>query len=305
MEAKIMSAKKKLQVQVLESEVLCRELESPNQDRLRVLDAGEDPSEEELAAKLATLECLVQHKNEVLLAGEISYNEIASQIQELEEDLQSYKIATQAILQGINENQGRVQEKQRLCTAHIGEIRMYEELIAASKSKISELEHDILLREQLLSANEGENEYVDSSAAMQRKAVKTESKNKGCERPNGYLPGDDDETTIRVPRPYGAQAPFKAGAVKQAESNWNLVPQIVYIVSVQLPCGLPHCIFSEKVMTKSSACALFPFVPGPRAFGVDVDLAVFETLHQEIIWVLPHCIPRTLLFLFTQTVFWL
>ena len=40
MEAKIMSAKKKLQVQVLESEVLCRELESPNQDRLRVLDAG-------------------------------------------------------------------------------------------------------------------------------------------------------------------------------------------------------------------------------------------------------------------------
>jgi hypothetical protein len=184
-----------------------------------VLDAGEDPSEEELAAKLATLECLVQHKNEVLLAGEISYNEIAFQIQELEENLQSYKIATQAILQGINENQGRVQEKQRLCTAHIGEIRMYEELIAASKSKISELEHDILLREQLLSANEGENEYVDSSAAMQRKAVKTESKNKGCERPNGYLPGDDDETTIRVPRPYGAQAPFKAGAVKQAESN--------------------------------------------------------------------------------------
>ena len=34
------------------------------------------------------------------------------------------------------------------------------------------------------SANEGENEYVDSSAAMQRKGMKTESKNKGCERPN-------------------------------------------------------------------------------------------------------------------------
>jgi hypothetical protein len=161
---------------VLESELLCRELESPNQDRLRVLDAGEDPSEEELAAKLATLERLVQHKNEVLLAGEISSNEIAFHIQELEEDLRSYKIATQAILQGINEHQGRVQEKQRLRTAHMSEIRMYEELIAASKSKISELEHDILLREQLLSATEGENEYVDSSAA----AVKT-SKNKGCE----------------------------------------------------------------------------------------------------------------------------
>jgi len=206
---------------VLESELLCRELESPNQDRLRVLDAGEDPSEEELAAKLATLERLVQHKNEVLLAGEISSNEIAFQIQELEEELRSYKIATQAILQGINVHQGRVQEKQRLRTAHMSEIRMYEELIAASKSKISELEHDILLREQLLSATEGENKYVDSSAA----AVKT-SKNKGCERPNGYLPGDDDETTIRVPRPYGAQAPFKAGAVKQAESNWNLVHQM-------------------------------------------------------------------------------
>ena len=33
------------------------------------------------------------------------------------------------------------------------------------------------------------------------------------------VPGDDDETAIRVPHPYGAQAPFKAGAVKQAESN--------------------------------------------------------------------------------------
>ena len=200
---------------MIESELLCRELESPNQDRLRVLDAGEDPSEEELAAKLATLERLVQHKNEVLLAGEISSNEIAFQIQELEEDLQSYKIATQTILQGINEYQGRVQEKQRRRTAHMSEIRMYEELIAASKSKISELEHDILLREQLLSATEGENEYVDSSAVVLRKAVKPSKL--GCERPNGYLPGDDDETTIRVPRPYGAQAPFKAGPVKKAE----------------------------------------------------------------------------------------
>jgi hypothetical protein len=217
-EAKIDNSKKKLEVQVLESELLCRELESPNQDRLRVLDAGEDPSEEELAAKLATLERLVHQKNEVLLAGEISSNEIAFQIQELDETLQSYKIATHSILQGINEYQSRVQEKQRLCTAHMSEIRMYEELTAASKSKISELENGILLREQLLLATEGENEHADLSAGILRTAANP-SKSNGCERPTGYLPGDDDETTIKVPRPYGAQTPFKAGAVKKAESK--------------------------------------------------------------------------------------
>jgi hypothetical protein len=216
-EEKIESVRKKIEVQVLESELLSRELENPNQDRLRVLDAGEDPSEEELAAKIATLERLVLHKNEVLLAGEISSNEAALRVRQLEETVKSYKISTQTILQDINEYQARVQEKQRFRTAHMSEIRMYEELIAARTSKISDLEHDILLREEI-----GENEHKILRTAVESSTDSPsplQTKRKGCERPTGYLPGDYDETMINVPRPYGALAPFKAGVVKKVENK--------------------------------------------------------------------------------------
>jgi len=60
------------------------------------------------------------------------------------------------------------------------------------------------------------------------------------------VPGDDDETTIRVPHPYGAQAPFKAEAIKQAESNKNLVPQTVYIVFVRTPLRITTLYFFGK-----------------------------------------------------------
>ncbi|KAL3806415.1 hypothetical protein ACHAXA_002661 [Cyclostephanos tholiformis] len=223
-EAKIESVKRKLEVQMLESEQLTRELESPNHDRLRVLDKGIDQSEEELAAKLATLERLVQHKKEVLLAGEISLNDTAFQIQQLEESLQSYKIATQAVLNGINEYQGRIQEKKRLRTAQISEILMYDELIATRQSTVSDLEKNILLREEFLLASAGESENVDASATILRTAEKQlkdsssppQTKHQACARPTGYLPGDYDEYTINVPRPYGGHAPFKAGTVKSA-----------------------------------------------------------------------------------------
>jgi hypothetical protein len=220
-EAKIECVKKKLEAQLLESEQLTRELENPNEERLRVLDTGVDPSEEELAAKLATLERLVQHKKEVLLAGEISLNDTTFQIQQLEETLQSYKISTQSILQGINEYQGRIQEKQRLRTAQMSEILIYEELIATRQTKVSDLQKDISLREKYLLASAGEN---DASARILRTASKPpkdslsppQTKQKGCERSTGYLPGDYDEYAINVPRPYGGHAPFKAGAVKNA-----------------------------------------------------------------------------------------
>jgi hypothetical protein len=203
-ELKIENVKKRLQAQLLESEQLTRELENPTDERLRVLEKGIDPSEEELGAKLATLERLVQHKKEVLLAGEITLNDITFQTQHFEETLQSYKNSTHSILQGINEYQGRIHEKQRLRTAQTSEILMYKELIATRQSKVSDLQKDILLREEYLLASAGKIEASVTTPRTASKSPKDSLKQKGCERPTGYMPGEYDEYAINVPRPFPA-----------------------------------------------------------------------------------------------------
>ena len=197
-EEKIERCKKKLEVQILEMERFSRELENPSQgDRFQVLN-GEDPSEEELAAKLSILERLVQNKKEVLLTREISEKEISFRIQQLEATSNNWKAATQSLLKDKNEYQGRVQERQRLRTAQKSEIRMYEELVAASMTKMADLEQDIILREQLAITDEARSSRERSSP---RSTSPPPNKRQSYERPTAYLPIDDDANTIKVPRP--------------------------------------------------------------------------------------------------------
>ena len=145
-EEKINTVTKSLERKVIETERICNELESPSRV---VFASGDDPTEEELKAKLSSLQRLVNTKKETLLAKEISAKELSLRIQQLEETSSNWKAATQSLLQDINECQGRVQERKRLRTSQMSELRMYDELIAARKSGIAELEKDISLRQQL------------------------------------------------------------------------------------------------------------------------------------------------------------
>lgn len=198
--------KKKLEVQVLETERLSSELENPtNSSRFRTLDAVNDPSLEELKSKLSLLGKLVRQKKEALLSKEISAKEIMLHTQTLDETSRNWKIATQAILQDINEYQVRVQEKQRLRTAQMSEICMYDELITASKTKISDLEKDIILREQLailepIQVGTGEVRSEERVANQENSPTPTPIKRR-LGRPTAYLPLNDEENTIKVPRP--------------------------------------------------------------------------------------------------------
>ena len=75
-DGQIEAVKEKLETQILETERLCRELECPNEgDRLRQ-DTGEDLSEEDLTAKLATLERLLQKKKEILMTKSLEVKEV-------------------------------------------------------------------------------------------------------------------------------------------------------------------------------------------------------------------------------------
>ncbi len=118
---------------------------------------------------------------------------------ELNETHNSYKAATQPILREINEYQGRVMEKKRVHLSHLSECKMYDELIEESKAKISELEHDIVLREQLVQTRTRNREDPEPEESP------TPTPTRPHERPTAYLPLCDDENTINVPRPVSSR----------------------------------------------------------------------------------------------------
>ena len=200
-EERIENVKKKLEAQILETERLKQDLESPNQDRIRHHTNSEDPSEEDLAAKLSTLERLVKHKKEVLLTKSIEFEEVQVRIQQLKEAKKQWQSTTQTIFNDINEYQGRLHEKQRIRTAIQSELRMYDEIIASSKKKLAELEHDITLRQKLAISSNIEakcNSVVDRSDNIKPSKSTTPTKRNSCERPTAYLPVNDD---LIIPRP--------------------------------------------------------------------------------------------------------
>lgn len=235
-EEQIDSVKKMLEAQILETERLKQDLESPNQDRIRHHTNSEDPSEEDLAAKLSTLERLVKHKKEVLLTKSIEFEEVQVRIQQLKEAKKQWQSTTQTIFNGINEYQGRLHEKQRIRTAIQSELRMYDEIIASSKKKLAELEHDITLRQKLAISSNIEakcNSVVDRSDNIKPSKSTTPTKRNSYERPTAYLP--NSRHSLNIPRPvrfiyviryhylisyiclyfvssqYGRMAPFKPG----------------------------------------------------------------------------------------------
>ncbi len=110
--------------------------------------------------------------------------------EQAEDAANSWQASTQGILKEMNEYQGRVQEKQRLRTAQRSEIRMYDELLAAAKKKVADLEHDIVLRKQLSIAGDAK--------VIRAKSLEAPTPTK---RPTAYLPLEEDDDTIQVPRP--------------------------------------------------------------------------------------------------------
>ena len=210
-DGQIEAVKEKLETQILETERLCRELECPNEgDRLRH-DTGEDLSEEDLTAKLATLERLLQKKKEILMTKSLEVKEVHVRTQQQEEAKQEWTNVTQTVLNDINDYQGRLQQKKRLQMAQQSELCIYNEIISACKTKVQELEHDIELRKELAISNSRKNEEREDSPLPRNDSTPPSN-----QRPTAYLPvmdENDENETLNVPRPYGGLAPFKAGKI--------------------------------------------------------------------------------------------
>jgi len=208
-EEKIESCKRKLELQIVEMEQLCHECETPGRRHFHVLE-GEDPSKEELEKKLAILEHLVKKKKELLLTKEIAAKDTSFRIQQCLAGISTAGNNTKCtLMKERNMIQGHIHERKRLRVAQRSEICMYDELIATGITKMADIEQDISLREQLIATGQTRSNRSTLETSLESSPVSPH-----FERPNAYLPVDDDtHTIVRVPMPYGALAPFAPGTI--------------------------------------------------------------------------------------------
>jgi hypothetical protein len=196
---KIDRTKKHLELQILETEALSAALESPNHHRIRALE-GHDPTEEELHHRLTTLESLEGKHRELIRQKAIAIKEITKRCDDLQDESNNWKASTQMYLKDINDIQGRLHEVQRIHMAQMSELTMYASLVDKLTMSKTDLENDISFRAPL--SCQPKRDAILSSVTPKRKQLD--------QRPTAYLPIGDDIDIIRVPRPFGRNAPFKA-----------------------------------------------------------------------------------------------
>jgi hypothetical protein len=222
----------KLQQQIKEekeiTEMLCRDLETPqNTDRWRQL-GGEDPDEEQLFTKLVFLEQKLDKKKEQLLEKELVLEEITNLSDKLRQQATERRGETLVVAKKVNDFQSKIKEITRKMMAIVSELSMYQ----ATAMKMQQEKHDALVeyeqsvknyesgnppnaiceqelyRQQLYKMKDEENKFLKAqqkAAAIHAQNFPTQLTYTSAEpRPNAYIPEE-----LGIPKPYGNQAPFK------------------------------------------------------------------------------------------------
>jgi hypothetical protein len=213
-----------LGVVVQKTEKLCRDLESPeNADRWRAL-VGEDPDEDQLAAKIHVLEERLSDKKEQLLEKDLVLEEVTALCDKLRRQASEDKAGTEQLALQLSSYQGRIRETTRKMMAIVSELSMYQ----ATSMKLSQehAEREMVLKDATARFDAGEAPTTEAvtlwrraerskllaaeatMAAMQRSRdaslPEQVTRTTAEPRPNAYIPED-----VGLPQPYGKLAPFK------------------------------------------------------------------------------------------------
>ncbi|XP_049995754.1 coiled-coil domain-containing protein 146 isoform X2 [Alexandromys fortis] len=190
---------------------------------------GKDLTEEEMVKKLDMLELQLAKKEEKLLEKESIYEHVSQLTNRLRGKTQTCKEDTLLLAKKMNGYQKRIKDatekmmalvaelsmKQALTIELQKEVREKEEFIFSCGSRIEkglplnrEIEKDWLkvLRDEEMYAfatAEKSREYMETDYRQLPNGVYTTAE----QRPNAYMP--EVETTLPLPKPYGALAPFK------------------------------------------------------------------------------------------------
>ncbi|XP_025107838.1 coiled-coil domain-containing protein 146-like isoform X2 [Pomacea canaliculata] len=206
-----------------------RELENPyDEKRVRFL-AGKDPSPAEILNKVEELESRLAEKEEQMLEKDLVLEQVQRMVDRIRDKAQAGKDDTLNLAKKVNETQGKIKEATRKMMALVSELSMTQAQAMTLQQQVkqgeSELEQCYLHMEKgeppTLSMEQEWMRFVRDDGRRQEerkeKALAEEQEEQyklsdnvyttAEPRPNAYIPDDDIE--LPIPRPYGANAPFK------------------------------------------------------------------------------------------------
>ncbi|KAM4874600.1 coiled-coil domain-containing protein 146 [Thomomys bottae] len=197
-------------------------------NRARLLP-GKDLTEQQMIKKLDEIELRLAKKEEKLLENNFIYEQVSRLTQRLSNKTEACKHDTLVLAKKMNGYQQKIKDttkrlmalvaelsmKQALTIELQKEVREKEEFISTCNARIEkglplnkEIEREwlkVLRDEEMhgLSTSEISREFLETEARLLASGVYTTAE----QRPNAYIP--DAETTLPLPKPYGAMAPFK------------------------------------------------------------------------------------------------
>lgn len=214
---------------VQETEKICRDLEAPqNLSRWRPLQ-GDDPTEEQLLAKVAVLEERLKGKKEGLVEKELVLEEVGSLTGKLRTQANAGRSDTLDLSRQVNSYQARIREVTRKLMSAVSELSLYQATAMKLKQERADLEQAFDDGQARMSRGEAPTEDAEDEfyrrererlrrrqEAMERAAnpsprdLATQqpaqvTRTTAEPRPNAYVPDDE----LGIPRPYGGHAPFK------------------------------------------------------------------------------------------------
>lgn len=205
-------------------EEISAKLENPNNsNRWREL-IGEDPSTQQLLAKVQVLESRLDEKREIILEKELVLEEVSALTDRLKKQAYNKRESSRALATELNELQGKIRDTTKRMLASVSELSMYQ--ATALRLQQEKATREKALEEAKWKLDHGEPPTADAVKTWNRNerkrlaaietAIRKEEeyqeqpdgkltvRTAAEPRPTAYIPDD-----MGIPKPYGNLAPFK------------------------------------------------------------------------------------------------
>ncbi|XP_021506159.1 coiled-coil domain-containing protein 146 [Meriones unguiculatus] len=190
---------------------------------------GKDLTEEEMLKKLDMLELQLAKKEEKLLEKDFIYEQVSQLTNKLKGKTRKCKEDTLLLAKKMNGYQRRIKNATEKMMALVAELSMKQALTIELQKEVREkeefiyscnsrIERGLPLKREIekvwMKVLRDEEMYACATAEKSREYMETDYRQlpngvftTAEQRPNAYMP--DAETSLPLPKPYGAMAPFK------------------------------------------------------------------------------------------------
>jgi hypothetical protein len=228
LEKQVAEAQKELIAERKRSAKLSEDLENPtNLARWRALE-GNDPSPEQLAQKIQSLEVSLNEKKEQLLEKDLILDEVTVLSDRLRAQASVGREDTLDLSKKVNDFQHRIKETTRKMMGIVAELSIYQATAMKLSQEKADLESSLTAAREAWERGEpptedAEKEWyrMERERLTRREQLLASLEAKAREGPDAQVPVGSVRTTaeprpnayipvgIGLPKPYGGSAPFK------------------------------------------------------------------------------------------------